>query len=211
MKINFLGDSITEGACATAGNRYTTLVCKHFGAVENNYGIGGTRIAKQKKIVRDWDDKDFVLRAPTMDKDADLVFVFGGTNDYGHGDAPIGTAEDKTPYTFYGALIELVEYLISTYGKEKLCFILPIHRFNEDNPLGEGGRKETGEPLSTYVRIEREIFEKYGVEYLDLSHVFPIPLVETGDELTTDGLHPNDVGHKLLADQLIEYIEKKKL
>lgn len=211
MKINFLGDSITEGACATAGNRYTTLVCKHFGAVENNYGIGGTRIAKQKKIVVDWDDKDFVLRAPTMDKDADLVFVFGGTNDYGHGDAPIGTAEDKTPYTFYGALIELVEYLISTYGKEKLCFILPTHRFNEDNPYGDGQKKVAGEPLSTYVRIERETFEKYGLEYLDLGHVFPIPLVETGDELTTDGLHPNDVGHKLLADQLIEYIEKKKL
>ena len=49
MKINFLGDSITEGACATAsGMRYSSLACQMLGAEENNYGIGGTRIAKQK-------------------------------------------------------------------------------------------------------------------------------------------------------------------
>ncbi len=38
-----------------------------------------------------------------MDNDADIIIVFGGTNDFGNGDAPFGEMSDRTPYTFYGA------------------------------------------------------------------------------------------------------------
>ncbi len=36
-----------------------------------------------------------------MDSDADVVVVFGGTNDFGHGDAKLGTFESAilTPFT----------------------------------------------------------------------------------------------------------------
>ena len=213
MKINFLGDSITEGACATAsGMRYSSLACQMLGAEENNYGIGGTRIAKQKNPKPNaWkDDKDFITRAPTMDKDADFTFVFGGTNDYGHGDVPLGCIDDETEYTFYGALKQLVEYLLSVYGKQKLCFILPIHRYNEDNPFGEGNKAVAGASLSAYVQAEKEVFECYGVEYLDFSGLFPIPMVNTGDDLTADGLHPNNKGHELLAKAIVQYFQNRR-
>ena len=212
MKINFLGDSITEGACASVTEkRYSTLVCEMLGAEERNYGIGGTRIAKQKNPnPESWeDDKDFISRAPTMDKDADFVFVFGGTNDYGHGNVPLGNMTNETEYTFYGALKRLVQYLISTYGKEKLCFILPIHRYNENNPYGEGNKAVAGAPLSAYVQAEKEVFNHYGVEYLDFNQLFPVPKTNMGDELTQDGLHPNDAGHKILAEQLLCYLKRK--
>lgn len=212
MKINFLGDSITEGACATASDkRYSSLVCQLLGAEENNYGIGGTRIAKQKNPKSNaWeDDKDFLTRAPLMDKDADFTFVFGGTNDYGHGDVPLGSMDDKTEYTFYGALKQLVEYLLSVYGKEKLCFILPIHRYNEDNLYGEGKKVVAGAPLSMYVQAEIEVFDHYNVEYLDCNDLFPIPTVNTGDDLTADGLHPNNKGHELLAKKVVKYFQDK--
>lgn len=96
-----------KGACASVEtNRYSTLVCKELGAEEKNYGVSGTRIAKQihPNVAAKEDDKDFITRAPTMDKEADFVFVFGGTNDYGHGDAPLGSMSDKTQYSFYGAM-----------------------------------------------------------------------------------------------------------
>ena len=212
MKINFLGDSITEGACATAEEkRYTTLVCKILGASENNYGIGGTRIAKQKEPNPELkeDGLDFLSRMGMMDKDADFTFVFGGTNDYGHGDVLLGSIEDETDYTFYGALKRLVEYLLSVYDKENLCFILPLHRYNENNPFGEGKKKSVA-PLCAYVKAEIDVFELFGVEYLDFRDLFPIPKTNSGDELTWDGLHPNDKGHALLADRLVEYIKTKK-
>ena len=186
------------------------MVCAAFGATENNYGVWSTRIAKQTTRTRDIDEKDFITRAPMMDKDADFVFVFGGTNDYGHGDALLGGMEDTSQYTFYGAVKYLVEYLISVYGKEKLCFVLPVHRFDENNPYGKNNMKAVkGEPLCRYVQAEREVFSFYGVEYLDTQDLFPQPNVKTGDEWTTDGLHLTDKGHRLLADKLIEYLQAK--
>ena len=50
-----------------------------------------------------------------------MVFVFGGTNDYGHGDAEIGTTEDNSPYTFCGGLNNLFAKLSAIYGKEKFA------------------------------------------------------------------------------------------
>ena len=212
MKINFLGDSITAGGNASAEDkRYTSLVCQAFGATENNYGVWSTRIAKQSNPTRHMDDKDFLVRAPMMDKDADFTFVFGGTNDYGHGDAPLGSMEDTSEYTFYGALKQLVEYLLSVYGKEKLCFILPLHRVDENNLFGKDSQKKVaGEPLSRYVQAEREVFSRYGVDYLDTQDLLPEPSEKTANEWFTDGLHPTDKGHRMLADTVIEYLQAKK-
>ena len=133
MKLIFLGDSITEGVGATCEeNKYVSVVAKICGVETANFGVSGTRIARQNKptLPRTF-DYDFQMRAEVMDKDADMVFVFGGTNDYGHGDAKIGSENDDTPYTFYGGLNNLMKKLIGIYGKEKICFILPMRRFWE--------------------------------------------------------------------------------
>ena len=212
MKINFLGDSITEGALAdTIEEKYTTLVANHFKAEECNFGVSGTRIAKQVKRTNNPDDDVFMRRAVTMPTDADFAFVFGGTNDYGHGDAKLGTFEDRDDYTFYGAFHNLVAYMVDTFGK-KLCFILPIPRFNQDNPYGDGSKNESVAPMSAYIEAEKEVLAYYGVRYLDLSNKFYIPTTQQDDgDLYADGLHPNSKGHRVLADCLIEYLTKKGL
>ena len=212
MKINFLGDSITEGALAdTIEEKYTTLVANHFKAEECNFGVSGTRIAKQVKRTNNPDDDVFMRRAVTMPTDADFAFVFGGTNDYGHGDAKLGTFEDRDDYTFYGAFHNLVAYMVDTFGK-KLCFILPIPRFNQDNPYGDGSKDESVAPMSAYIEAEKEVLAYYGVRYLDLSNKFYIPTTQQDDgDLYADGVHPNSKGHRVLADCLIEYLTKKGL
>lgn len=203
MKIIFLGDSITAGAGAgSVENMYTAQIEKLLNAEVLNYGVGGTRIARQMQPSADSSfDRDFLQRAHSMDKSADLVFVFGGTNDYGHGDAPIGVVSDKTPYTFCGALNLLTDYLLSVYGSEKLWFVLPIHRKNEDAPHGEFGCKKIAVgTLSDYVNAEIAVLNNRGVKYLDLRDKFPVDKI---NDLTVDGVHPNAVGHKLLATEII--------
>ncbi len=210
MKINFLGDSITEGAGAgVPENMYSYLVCKHFHAEELLFGKGGTRIARQVRKTLNPDDEYFLTRAVKMPTDADFTFVFGGTNDYGHGDALLGTLGDGNGYTFYGAFEELVRYLTENFPKEKLCFIMPLPRFDQDNLLGDGSKEFPVAPLSTYIAIEKEILEKYEVEYLDLAADFPVPQECGESELTVDGLHPNPKGYRLIADRLIAYLEGK--
>lgn len=211
MKINFLGDSITYGAGVdNPADRYSTLVAKYFCAEECNYGVGGTRIAVQRNCVNDYDENVFMRRAVQMEKNVDFTFVFGGTNDYGHGDAKLGCFDDRDVYTFYGAFHELVAYLVASFPKGRLCFILPIPRYNQDDPRGEdGGKQELAAPLSSYIEAEKEVLAYYGVEYLDLSNSFYVPSAPNRSKLFLDGLHLNAAGHKFLADRLIAYLENK--
>lgn len=63
LKIGFLGDSITAGAGAH-GKTYAAVLCKKIGAKEINYGVGGTRIARQKRASEDsLYDEYFLQRA----------------------------------------------------------------------------------------------------------------------------------------------------
>ena len=213
MKINFLGDSITQGAGASCdAAKYVSLVGEMLGCVARNYGEGGTRIAKQT-VPSEYAiyDRDFLMRSELMEKDADMVFVFGGTNDYGHGDAELGDVDGTDEYTFCGAVNSLIAKLSAIYGKEKLHFILPLHRYNEDNLYGEGNKKKAGAPLSTYVALLKEILQKHGIPALNFEKEVPSPAVNDGtDGLTVDGLHPDDKGHRLLAEKICEYIRSVK-
>ena len=211
MKINFLGDSITEGACAgVVERRYSTLVANALGAEECNFGVSGTRIAMQVKRTINPDDDVYMRRAVKMPKNADFTFVFGGTNDYGHGDAKMGTMADRDPYTFYGAMHELVAYLVSEFDRKKLCFIMPIPRYDQDNLYGDGSKDEPMYPMAAYIAAEKEVLDYYSVEYLDLADKFYVPTTTQDDgDLYADGLHPNAAGHSFLAACLLEYVREK--
>ena len=208
-KINFLGDSITEG-CGTSGvgYRFTDLIEKNTGAVCRNYGIGGTRIAAQHNRVNPvWDENDFCSRVEKMDPDADIVVVFGGTNDFGHGDAPIGQMSDRTDRTFYGALHTLYTRLLERYPESAIIVLTPLHRCNEASLRGDNKPADVGD-LSTYVNIIRRVAEYYSLPVLDLyacSGLQPlVPVIK--ERYVPDGLHPNDAGHIILADRIAAFL-----
>ena len=208
-KINFLGDSITEGHGVEPEECFVSLIGAKNGALCRNYGIGGTRIARQRvpSAESKW-DKDFCGRFDVMDKDADVVVVFGGTNDFGHGDAPVGTMADRTPDTFYGALHTLYAGLIARYPAARIVVMTPLHRATEDNPRGDGSKDAPGLCLIDYVRIIRQVAEYYSLPVLDLyaaSGLQPrVPVIR--ERYIPDGLHPNDEGHRILADLIRAYL-----
>ena len=83
LKINFLGDSITEGVGASSADTvYHAVLKKEAGLSEaRNYGISATRFAIQKGTPeRPKDDyvdvNSFCERFEQMDDDADVVLVF---------------------------------------------------------------------------------------------------------------------------------------
>ena len=59
-KINFLGDSITEGAGTSCEAARFTCVLKDIAGLSEirNYGIGGTRIARQQTVTNEKHDKN---------------------------------------------------------------------------------------------------------------------------------------------------------
>lgn len=209
-KINFLGDSITESTGASCvENGYVNQIAERTGAICRNYGIGGTRIAIQKTpSLNARHDLYFSSRVEEMDPDADIVVVFGGTNDFGHGDAGLGMFSDRTADTFYGGLHELYLKLIQKYPESKIVILTPLHRANEDNPRGDNKATPYG-VLKTYVEMIRNVAEYYSLPMLDLyktSGIQPkIPVMR--DTYMPDGLHPNDKGHSILADKVIKFLK----
>lgn len=209
-KILFLGDSITEGVGASCvENGYVSVFGKISGADVRNYGISGTRIARQKHPSSDlrW-DLDFVQRVDDMDADADIVAVFGGTNDYGHGDAPLGNFESRDVYTFYGAMHILCQKLIKKYPKAIIMFITPLHRLNENAEVNEIKIRNAA-PLSGYVDIIKEVARYYSLPVLDLYAVSGLqPEVDVIRELyIPDGLHPNDAGAGIIAERIMGFLK----
>lgn len=210
LKINFLGDSITEG-CGTSGESatYHAILARDAGLKEaKNYGISGTRFAIQKATPeRPLDDyvdvNSFCERFDKMDDDADAVVVFGGTNDYGHGSAPIGGFSDRTPDTFYGACHCLFSGLIKKYLGKPIVIMTPLHRTDEEKNTGSAKTVPSG-TLKEYVDIIRQVAEYYSLPVLDLFAASGIqPAVkEVMEAFIPDGLHPNDAGHVLIAQKL---------
>lgn len=212
-KINFLGDSITEGHGTSAPEKTFHGLLKQWAGLKEarNYGKGGTKIARLPVITDNPFDQDFNLRAPDMDSDADVVVVFGGTNDFGHGTIALGEISDRDIHTFYGALHQLCLYLIKTYRDKEIVFMTPIHRLNEmldyNNRISQG--ITTAKPLSDFVKAIREVCEFYSIPVLDLYK-------ESGmygqvwawcEKYMPDGLHPSDYGHEIIARKLQKFLE----
>ena len=209
-KIAFLGDSITEG-CGTSSLEHTfwNVLGQKTGAQVFGYGIGGTRIAPQRVPSDPRADQDFIYRVDGMIPDADVVVVFGGTNDFGHGDAPFGTRGDQTSETFCVALHVLFTKLYERYPAAQLVVMTPTHRLSEtDSVMNEFGVRRSGN-LRTYVQAIRDAAEDFAVPVLDLFRVSGIqPSVPALREAyMPDGLHPNDAGHAKIADKLIGFLQ----
>ena len=209
-KVYFLGDSITAGVGTSEYDKsYVSVFAKLSGAKVENYGISGTRIAKQTEKTHEQCDRDFVGRVEEMKENADVVVVFGGTNDFGHGDAEVGDFNSRSEYTFYGAMHSLCMKLLNKYPLAQIIFVTPLHRETEDVKINSRG-KAVKLPLAGYVRIIKEIASYYGLPVLDLFSESGIqPRVEIIKKLyMPDGLHPSDLGAERIAQRLYAFLKK---
>ena len=184
-KVNFLGDSITQGVGVSAPDKkYVEVFAKKYGtALVRNYGISGTRIARQKQTsVRTTWDVDFRTRLPLMEKEADLVFIFGGTND-SWADCPLGKEQlcgwtVKDLYTVLPAIGYLVHRAKTVLKDTRVIFVINTELKDE---------------------ITKAIINAcrhFGVEYVKLENI------------SKQEGHPNIEGMKQIKDQIINHLKE---
>ena len=210
-KMLFLGDSITFGVGVTnSDNIYWRRLAINDGCITKGYGISGTRIAQNlnPSIYPEDDDLYFITRVPSMDADADVVVVFGGTNDFGHGDAPLGKISDRENTTFYGAVHNLMAALIKEYPDAVIVFMTPIHRCGEVKPADDVSPTNGGS-LQEYVDAIIEVAAYYNIPVLDLYRTLDInpEILEMKERYVPDGLHPCDAGHQHIYSCLKSFLE----
>lgn len=214
--IDFLGDSITEGVGVDdrANDRFTTLIERDCGCKRvNNYGVGGTRIAHQtvpsEKARHDY---NFCARCWDMDKEADIVCILGGVNDYFHGDATFGKPGDTDRTSFYGALDYLCRTIRELYPNAVPVFFAPAHCRNDlaaSISTHKPASAPEHRPLKDYVDAIMSYAPKYGFHvysmYDNLGLDPKVP--EIREKYTVDGIHFNAAGHRILADRIIEFLK----
>ena len=215
-RVAFLGDSITEGAgVVDQSNRYDNVLKKECGLAETfNYGIGGTRIAHQSvPSEKPRYDLCFCGRVFNMIPDADIVVVYGGVNDYIHGDAPIGEKGDVTPATFRGGVYFLMNTLTELYPNAKIVFMTParscLRGVTDKMPSARPMKKPDAMPARGYVDIILETAKELGIPTLNLYDDLGIDpnLPEDFAKYTVDGLHFNDTAHHIIAGKLKALLE----
>lgn len=208
-EVLFLGDSITEGVGASAPDkRYTEVFSALSGAKVYNYGIGGTRIASQKDPSCEAENRYFLTRLPCMRETADYVVVFGGTNDFGHGNAKLGEYTDRTDDTFRGAVRRLIEALYEKYPAARIVFMTPLHRASEDSDINDRGKPVMAK-FTDYIESIKRLAAEYSVPVLDLYNNSNIQAkTEKNKNLfLPDGLHPSDGGHRRIAEMLYAFLQ----
>ena len=198
LKWNVMGDSITEGNGTTKA--YMTFIKNRTGVIPNNYGVSNTAIARTNSS----DTNAMSIRYTNMTNDADIITVFGGTNDHGNS-IPIGEWGDSTADTLYGAMKILVEGLIGKYMGKRIGFILPLPKYVSSTDYSYPNAS-----FGAYIDCIKDVCKRYSIPYLDLyteSGIAPkIEAVRTA--MIPDGLHPNATGHELISWQIQRFLER---
>lgn len=195
---NVLGDSITFGA-KTKLTYHAYLKEKLNIATVNNYGISGSTIAVNSNATGD----GMCVRYTNMDNNADIISVAGGVNDHGI-NTPLGDISSTDNKTFYGALKILCEGLLTKYPLKTIFFITPMHYTN----FFKGDTTNNlNLPLADYVNAIIEVCRMYSIPVLDnYSNIGIYPKNSTQySTYTADGLHPNEEGHKKIANEILKF------
>lgn len=207
--IDFLGDSITEGVGVSdiVNNRFDNVLLRECNLKKvNNYGVGGTRIAHQTfPSSKPRHDLEFCGRAFDMDPSADIIVVYGGVNDYFHGDASFGTYDDTERTTFCGSVYWLCNFIKETYPNSVHVFLAPARTNGDLKPSTSWRKPATAKeqrPLKDYVDAIMVIAPKCGFYAFSMYEKLNLnPNDEaTREKYTIDGIHFNDAGHKIIAE-----------
>ena len=205
-KIVFLGDSITQQA-EDFEDGFISLIRQNL--IQDKFelvgkGIGGNKVS------------DLLTRykSDVIDLNPDIVFIYIGINDVWH-KYDFGTGSDIDLYE--KGLRTIISDIKSLGSKIVLCTPTVIGENTGDFVLGnqfkdvETMEKMNGD-LDTFSEVVRKLSNEYETELLDLRKIFMDYLAENNINndaagiLTTDGVHLNERGNKLIADQMIKFI-----
>ena len=207
-KVVFLGDSITQNAVINS-EKFKGFISLLGENVDQNTeligkGIGGDKVSDLLTRYRD----DVIKLNP------DMVFIYIGVNDVWHKyDYGTGTDIDLYENGLRQIITDLkengVEVILCTptvIGENKGEFTL-VNQFKDIETM-----EIMNNDLDDYSDVIRKLSREFDTKLLDLRKIFMQYISENNPEnkskgvLTTDGVHLNNLGSKLIANEMIKFI-----
>ena len=224
LKIVFLGDSITEAGVydkdvGIENNgeliypKYTGFISFLAASLAENTELVGKGISGDKV-------SDLLTRykKDVIDLDPDIVFIYIGINDVWH-KYDFGTGSDIDLYE--NGLRQIISEIQKIGSRVVLCTPTVIGENHGDftlaNEYVEHYRdaktmEDMNNDLDAFSDVVRKLSSEYNTGLIDLRKVFISYISENNPTnkpsgiLTYDGVHLNDLGNKLIADQMINFI-----
>ena len=224
LKIVFLGDSITEAGVydkdvGIENNgeliypKYTGFITFLEDSVSKDTELIGKGISGDKV-------SDLLTRykKDVIDLDPGIVFIYIGINDVWH-KYDFGTGSDIDLYE--NGLRQIISEIQKIGSKVVLCTPTVIGEnygdFTLANQYIEQYRdaktmESMNKDLDAFSDVVRKLSSEYGTDLIDLRKIFIDYIYENNPKnspsgiLTYDGVHLNDQGNKLIADQMINFM-----
>jgi lysophospholipase L1-like esterase len=197
--IVFFGDSITELGVRPKG--YVTAIRDELTARHPDFrievigaGVSGNKVGDlQNRMARD-----------VLAHNPSIVVIYIGINDVWHWALP--NLKGSTKEEYEAGLREIIARLQYAGAKVILC---------TPSIIGEklGGANAQDQMLEEYAGISRTVALSLGASLCDLRKAFLNYLTVNNKEnkkegvLTHDGVHLNDEGNKLVATELLKFLE----
>jgi len=195
-RIVFLGDSITAGG--NSGKGYIQVIRAEFAEKKKDLaiecvgaGISGNKVPNLQARV----DKDVVAKKPT------IVFIYIGINDVWHGESD--PKRGTMPEPFESGLKEVIGKCTKAGAQVIVC---------TPTVIGElpGGANKLDAKLDDYANISRKVAKELNLNLCDLRKAFVDHIAANNPEkkdkgiLTTDRVHLNEAGNKLVAKTMLK-------
>lgn len=195
MRVVFFGDSITQQGARKGGYIDLMQTAINQSGKQDQYELMGAGIGGNKVY-----DLYLRLEDDVLAKQPDVVFIYVGVNDVWH-KTTSGTGTDANKFEgFYKAIIKKLQ-------DKKIRVILCT-------PAVIGEKTDFTNPqdgdMNAYAKLIRDIAAKTNCELVDLRTAFleynlkNNPSNQEKGILTTDRVHLNEAGNKLVADLMLK-------
>ena len=188
-----IGDSISDTALLPQTKYMTVLGNKFNNLTINNVGKDGSHFTNKTTGYSTF----ATLLGKLPSSDPSVITIFGGVNDYIQS-CTIGDISSTDTSNFYGALNSFVAALNSKYANAKKLFIIPLNMRAGVFSTNSNGTNSLGNTLQQYRDAIIAVCKANNIEYIDLHEDAELQ----PDLISSDGLHPTQDGHKLLASKL---------
>ena len=181
--VSIIGDSMSVGG-------WTSTIGNLLNAEIDNNAVSGTKIT----------GSGFMNQLSNISPDADLIIIFGGTNDYWHKNCNIGTDDSTGTSTFIGSLKAIINYLKTNHPDAEYLFVFPADQTFQGNSCTTDFGKGT---FDDFRQAFIKVCTDNGVHCLDLEESSDYDCsVHSGD-----GVHPNATGYSIIANAMYKYVK----
>ncbi len=192
MKIICIGDSLTFGYGIKRSNIWTNLAKDKLNVEIINEGINGDTTGGMLSRFND----SVILKKP------DIVFIMGGSNDLIAG-ATLGVMQANIMSMVHQSFGKLIVPIIGIPSKVDILNVRKDWAEFTDF-------YEISSQMEKYKTWIIEFSKTFGVNYIDFNYEVEKSALLLNESIYIDGLHLNEVGHKIMSEIFIEKINEMK-